>query len=241
MSDTGKVVIEMRDSSETSDELEEFLYRVTHDMKGYIRAIRVLPDWVVEDISEHEIDLPESVVENLTMLQTYAQGMDRMLEGLTDLSRVGRLSDTYAPHDLEGLVEKAWKAVPDCDRFVLDASLDGCMVLGPENDLLKLLGAVLSNAVVHHEGETGVVAIAAQSRGNRVFIRVEDDGPGIDPDYREKIFEPLTTLQPKEQRGTAGLGLTVAQKIVRMLSGSIRVSASSGASGCVFEFDLPAA
>lgn len=231
----------MRDSANTSDELEEFLYRVTHDMKGYIRAIRVLPDWIVEDIAEHEIDLPESVVENMTMLQTYAQGMDRMLEGLTDLSRVGRLSDTYAPHDLEELVEKAWQAVPGRERFVLDRSLNNCIVLGPENDILKLLGALFSNAVIHHEGETGIVAITAEARGNRVHIRVEDDGPGIDPEYREKVFDALTTLQPKEQRGTAGLGLTVSQKIVRMLSGTISINASADTAGCMIELDLPTA
>ncbi|MGP6086392.1 sensor histidine kinase [Antarctobacter jejuensis] len=230
----------MRDVSPSGGEFDSYLYAITHDLKSYSRAMRVIPDWVVEDLAESETALPGDVSDHLSMLQHYARGMDRMLDGLTELSRVGRLADAPSARPLREALERTWAEVADREGFSADFSGVADMVNAPENDLHRLLFAVLSNAVQHHDHDRGQVRAVSRRAGDRVILEISDDGPGIDPAYRAKVFEPLHTLFPKDETGFSGLGLTVARKVVVTLGGEIAVTDTAGGRGCTIQCDLPA-
>lgn len=221
------------------NDADSFLYHVTHDLKTYLRALRVIPEWVAEDLAARDMALPEEVRDNLDLLTAYVAGMDRMLNGLTELSRVGRMSDPVAAHALAPLAATAWAdcgADSDMD-FVCTG--DG-VALGPLNDLTRVFKVLLSNAVIFNDAErgAGVVRVRIDSAGDRLRIAVEDNGPGVPAAYRARVFEPLQTLQPKDSSGTAGIGLAVARKVVEMMGGRIGIEGANPR-GCRVVFDLP--
>ncbi|GAA4217670.1 signal transduction histidine kinase [Sagittula marina] len=231
----------MKDVETDQQDFESYLYIITHDLKTYSRAMRVIPEWIEEDLHGAGMTLPEEVVTHMSMLKSYAQGMDRMLDGLTDLSRVGRLSDPHSAISLCSAIGAAWARMSDNVGFDLDLSGVVGTVQAPQNDLDRLIEALLSNAIIHHGTRSGKIRVSGREDGHRVMLRVLDDGPGIDEGYEEKIFQPLYTLRPKDEVGTAGMGLAIARKVVTLLGGHIGVLESPAGWGCCIECDLPRA
>ena len=217
---------------------DEFLYRVTHDLKSCMRAIRVIPEWVAEDLTAHDITLPPEVAEHFEMLTAHVRAMDRMLEGLTELSRAGRLADPAQPHDLAELARDAWAACPGHEALRFE--IEGAAVLrAPGNDLRRLVSALLSNAILFNDSRQGRVRVRLDQSGGAVGIEVADNGPGIDPAHHETVFQPLVTLHPKDSFGTCGIGLAVARKVVTGLGGCIRIDGGLDGRGCSFAVTLP--
>jgi two-component system sensor histidine kinase FlrB len=103
----------------------------------------------------------------------------------------------------------------------------------------KLLGEALLNLVrnaIEAVGEQGEVHLAATAQGSALRISVTDNGPGLDPAVRRRLFEPFQTTKAD---GT-GLGLSIARKLVESLGGTLRLedAAPRGARAVV---DLPRA
>ncbi|WP_417211089.1 sensor histidine kinase [Antarctobacter sp.] len=233
----------MTQKTASDREFDSYLYAITHDLKGFSRAMRVIPEWIIEDLGQSQVTLPGEVTDHLSMLQHYAHGMDRMLDGLTDLSRVGRLANAPARTSLHDALVQAWAQIGDTDGFSADFTQVDAAVEAPDNDLQRLLQALLKNTISHHDKSTGSVWVKAWPDGNRIILEVNDDGPGIEPAYRDKVFEPLHTLSPKDETGYSGLGLTVSRKVIGTLGGEIAIvdSATPGDRGCTVRCDLPAA
>jgi len=85
--------------------------------------------------------------------------------------------------------------------------------------------------------EQGSVSVSTESAGEKVRVTVRDDGPGISPSVRDRLFDPFVTTKPSGQ-GT-GLGLSICYGIVRRFDGQIRVTSEPG-QGAAFEVILPA-
>lgn len=222
-------------------DFEEFIYCITHDLKSYSRAIRVIPEWIEEDLEGAGQSVPEDVREHVAMLHSYVSGMDRTLEALTALSRVGRLADPPTDIDLGDALTEAWASLPRSGRARLDLPEAPFMIHGPWNDLQRLFGAVLSNGIDHNPSDMPRLRVMALAEGDRVLVRIADNGPGIEPPHREKVFEPLQSLRPKYETGHAGMGLAIARKVVELSGGEIEIGSSEDGGGCVVAFDLPAA
>jgi two-component system, NtrC family, sensor kinase len=110
-------------------------------------------------------------------------------------------------------------------------------VLGNFNDLQQVLTNVLLNArdAVGHGGN---VWINVDGDGDRVVLRVKDDGKGIAPELIDRIFEPLVTT--RRGQGGTGLGLAISRRILEACDGEIRVRSTAG-EGAEFSICLPRA
>jgi signal transduction histidine kinase len=111
---------------------------------------------------------------------------------------------------------------------------DGIAVRADAVQVRRALLNLARNAVAAARG--GHVQLAAVPQDDRVRIEVRDDGPGVAPDLREKIFTPFFTTREK---GT-GLGLAFVREIVRDHGGEVAVRDAPGG-GSVFSFELPRA
>ena len=110
-------------------------------------------------------------------------------------------------------------------------------VCGNFNDLQQVLTNVLLNAR-DAVGERGNIWIDAAENGERVEIRVKDDGKGIPPEVAGRIFEPLVTT--KRGQGGTGLGLAITRRILHASDGDISVQSTPG-HGAEFTISLPRA
>ena len=89
---------------------------------------------------------------------------------------------------------------------------------------------LLKNAVEALEGSGGTVRVRMRRGEGRVTIEVEDDGPGIDPALRDRLFEPFVTSKPAG-RGT-GLGLPISRRIVQEFGGSLDLCSAAERGSC---------
>jgi signal transduction histidine kinase len=117
------------------------------------------------------------------------------------------------------------------------AALPELQVRGNFHDLQQVLTNVLLNARDAVE-EHGNIWITAEESGDRVIIRVKDDGKGIPADMLERIFEPLVTT--KRGQGGTGLGLAITRRILNATEGEISVVSETG-KGAEFTITLPRA
>lgn len=108
---------------------------------------------------------------------------------------------------------------------------------------LQVLANLLSNALRYAPPRSRVVLDAQRTADARVEFRVEDNGPGIAPEDRERVFERFVRLDGARdrERGGSGLGLAIAAELVRQHGGTIRVETARSGSGSRFCFTLPAA
>ena len=106
------------------------------------------------------------------------------------------------------------------------------------NKITWVLTNLISNAM-RYVGEGGNIVLKAEKSGPSVHLSVQDDGPGIPPDYQQKIFQKFVQVKGRENGGS-GLGLAICKEIVRAHGGVIWVE-SPPSRGSTFIFTLPAA
>ena len=113
---------------------------------------------------------------------------------------------------------------------------DDRMVIGSAGDLERLVRNLLENAV-RHSPEGGRVTIELGDRGDRVLLAVCDEGSGILPDEREKIFEPFYRGRGETERSSegAGLGLAIVRQIARAHGGDVELALAASGEGARFE------
>jgi signal transduction histidine kinase len=204
--------------------------------------------------ASHELRTPLSVIEATTTLalsrerdaawyrtafvrvHTESGRIRRLVEDLLWLARFDatRGQADAEPVDVTVLAEQA------VDRFAslaearelslsLDSGLEPAVVTAPPEWLDRLIGVLLDNAC-KYSSPGGTVEVVVRAGGNRVRLEVDDSGPGIPPEERERIFDRFH--RATQQSGGAGLGLAIADAVVRVTNGrwDIGSSAAGGAS-----------
>jgi NtrC-family two-component system sensor histidine kinase KinB len=115
---------------------------------------------------------------------------------------------------------------------------DPLLVRADANKITWVLTNLISNAL-RYVGEDGRIQLRAKRLGSQVQMAVQDNGPGIPPEYQSRIFQKFVQIRGREAGGT-GLGLAICKEIVRAHGGSIWVESGPG-QGSTFSFTLPAA
>jgi signal transduction histidine kinase len=134
------------------------------------------------------------------------------------------------------LTEQLVGIEPTADRrFVLGAVADG--TVQADSDLLAQAIRNLARNAVEHTAGGGSVSLSAVARGDRVEFAVEDDGRGIPPAQRERVFQRFYRAQPSGGDGS-GLGLAIARAIIEAHGGRIW-AAQSASGGARVAFELP--
>jgi signal transduction histidine kinase len=157
----------------------------------------------------------------------------RMRRLLDDLLWLARFDATHAPPNAEP-VDLGILAAQAADRFAVVAEArnlvlevggqdDGLVIAAPPEWLDRLLGVLLDNAC-KYSPDGGTVRVAVATEAGRVRLTVDDSGPGIPEDQRERIFDRFH--RAIEGPAGAGLGLAIADAIVRATGGRWRVGQS---------------
>jgi two-component system, OmpR family, sensor kinase len=212
--------------------------------------------------ASHELRTPLTVIRGqLEVLGAQAnpsgdevRRVERLVEA--EIARISRLVDDLLllakteqaeflrtqPIDLPAFVGELWDAstllAERC--FQLEPVPPGILLADPDR-LTQALRNLLANAIEHTAPERGLVLMRVQSIDNgRVRFVVEDNGPGIPPDQRERVFDRFHRTDSARDRasGGTGLGLAIVDAIVKAHRGSAKVSQSS-MGGARIELELP--
>lgn len=220
----------------SNDDLEQFAYVASHDLRAPLRAIRQLTNWLVEDLGE---TLPNAAQEHINRIQGRVQRMERMLEDLLVYSKIERNDDTVAQTvNLQSLIVHVLDTVVPPDGVTVHIAEDLPTVNIVYTPLELVLRNLVTNAIKHHDDSDVQIWIAATLVDDHVEFTVRDDGPGIDPLYHERIFGLFQTLQSRDQIEGSGMGLAIVRKIVRQYNGTIVVESKEG-QGATFRLTWP--
>jgi len=218
-------------------ELEAFSYSVAHDLRAPLRHI----DGFARMALEKSRGLDDALVKQLSIVVQAAGTMGRMIDGLLNLSRVGRAELQRRPVDMAGLVEKARSQLgPEAARPTLRWEIGALPAASGDPELLQLVWInLLSNALKyssrHPQPEIQVGARTAGD-GKAVFF-VRDNGVGFDMHYGGKLFNVFQRLHRQDEFAGIGIGLAVVRRVIERHGG--RVWAESKINGgATFYFSL---
>jgi signal transduction histidine kinase len=105
--------------------------------------------------------------------------------------------------------------------------------------LEQVLRNLINNAIKHHDKPQGVVVVSAKRVDNVMEFSVQDDGPGIPPQYHETVFKLFQTLKRRDEVEGSGMGLAIVRKLVEQQRGSVTVDSEGNGKGSKFCFRWP--
>ena len=221
------------DLARSNADLEEFAYAASHDLQAPLRAITHLVEWIRDDAPEA---LDAKIARHLDELGLKARNMQHLVDDLLAYSRVGRRDQELEMVDVGEMIDAV------VDLLSPPAGLE--IRRGPELPVFRTEAAALhqvflnliGNAISHHHRAEGAVTIDAEDKGDAWEFRVTDDGPGIDTEDLERVFDRFVRLDP--QAGSTGMGLALVKKIVEREGGKVWVASESG-TGSTFGFTWP--
>ncbi|HEV2528741.1 MAG TPA: ATP-binding protein [Thermomicrobiales bacterium] len=228
-----------RREAEDRTRFRVFIGMVVHDLAGAVNNVQAgleMLSWsnTLRSTSEEEQVATQAVNGGVSQ-------MSRLLDDLRDAAAIGadRFVVRPVPMDLVEVVREVvdrQRLSAGSRRLALDAPdrLDGAW---DRDRIGQLLGNLVSNACKYSPAG-GEVTVRVGASSGRVVVSVTDDGPGIEPDQQERIFEPFARLETHHDLPGTGLGLWIARAIVDAHGGHIRVEGAPGL-GTTFTVDLP--
>ncbi|HVW14774.1 MAG TPA: ATP-binding protein [Mucilaginibacter sp.] len=216
-----------------NDELNQFAYVVSHDLKAPIRGISNVVQWIQEDLTD---ELSPSMKKYLDIIPERLKRMADLVDGLLEYARIGRGKYPKEEVDVAVLItELAELIVPNEYKL----TVKNLPVLHTEKILLaQVFGNLLSNAVKYTSASNAHIEVSCAEHINFYEFAVSDNGIGIEKEYHEKIFEMFQTLREKHDEESTGIGLAIVKKIVEKNEGAISV-VSSANTGAKFVFTWP--
>ena len=230
-----RVAIRTAEAERHVKELEQFAYVTSHDLKAPLRGIANLATWLEEDLQEK---LTTATREQLGLLRDRVQRMNALIEGLLEYSRIGKTAQSMVSVDTGKLLNEIIDSLSPPDGFTIDVAADMPTLHTDRLQLYQVFSNLLSNSLKHRRDEQGHIAITVQERGEYYEFTVTDDGPGIAPQYHDKIFMMFQTLTVNDYGSNTGIGLALVKKIVQEHGGSITLESEEG-HGATFRFGWP--
>jgi hypothetical protein len=230
-----RVALRTAEAERHVQELEQFAYVTSHDLKAPLRGIANLSAWLEEDLQDK---LTEPTREQLELLRDRVQRMNALIEGLLEYSRIGKAAHSIAGVDTGELLTEVIDSLSPPDGFTVDVAADMPTLHTDRLHLNQVFSNLIGNSIKHVNNEQGHVWIKVRDRGEYYEFTVSDDGPGIATEYHDKVFMMFQTLGVNDYGSNTGIGLALVKKIVQEHGGSITLESEEG-SGATFRFTWP--
>jgi PAS domain S-box-containing protein len=211
---------------DTVAELESFSYSISHDLRAPLRAMTGFGELLAEEYGDR---IGPEGRDYLRRIITASRRMDRLTQDVLVYSRVSRTELPLVPVDLEALVTGIVESYPQFHAELADVIVRGPFprVLGNEAALMQCVSNLMSNAVKFvAPGVRPRVEVSAETLGERVRLAVLDNGIGIPPEARGKIFGIFERLH-NGYEGT-GIGLAVVRRAMERMGGSVDFCSEPG-------------
>ncbi len=225
----------MHELESANEELKNFGYVVSHDLKAPLRAIGSLADWISTDYADKFDDEGK---EHMRLLIGRVRRMDGLIDGILQYSRVGRVKETIIAVELNRLVQEVIDLLAPPENITVSIVNPLPTVMTEPTRIQQLFQNLLSNAIKYMDKPEGEIRIACVADGSQWKFSIADNGPGIDQQHFEKIFQLFQTLAPRDRVESTGVGLALVKKIVEMYGGRIWLESTVGR-GSTFFFTLP--
>ena len=214
----------------SNQELDAFAYAASHDLRAPLRGIANLAQWIEEDM---EGTLSESTRDMLALMRSRMHRMEALIDGILEYSRAGRVHHRPDRVNVGRLVRDVVDLLsPETALISIDGDLPE--IVAERLPLQQVFQNLIGNAVKH--GGPGVrIDVSARDGGAYWEFRVRDDGPGIAPEFHDRVWGIFQTLEARDKIEGAGIGLSLVKKLVESQGGRAWIESSPGG-GATFAF-----
>ena len=217
---------------------KEFVANVSHELRSPITSIRGFAEGMADGVIPEE-EHPKY----LRLVVDESKRLSALVNDLLALSRLERddAKPDWSVFDINEILRTAIiRRIPDMEAKKIDIACepetDPCMVRADRDRIEQVVINLLDNAI-KFTGENGKITLDSRVRGKTAEITVSDDGIGVDPADREKIFDRFFTVDRAHTAGKGtGLGLSICQRIIEMHGQSLRLLDTE--KGASFRFTL---
>lgn len=217
-------VTELSSLRETNSNLERFVYVASHDLKAPLRGIATTAKFIEEEIGR--TTSPEAR-EYLRLLRGRVTRMDALIEGILSHARGGE-DDVKQTVNVEELARETFELLapgPNV-RFRLAPGLP--TLTTSKAPLQQVFLNLFSNALTHSKRCDVSITVSCEREGELYRFCVGDNGPGIAPEFHERVWEMFQTLQPRDAGEGSGIGLATVKKIVESRGGKVAIESTPG-------------
>jgi light-regulated signal transduction histidine kinase (bacteriophytochrome) len=218
-----------------TQELDQFAYIASHDLKAPLRAIANLSEWIEEDIFDQ---LNEDNQYQMQLLRGRVHRLDALIDAMRQYSRAGRITGTPERVDVEALLKQVIETLTPPPEFTIEVAPGMPTLVTMRSLLEQVFSQLIDNAIKHHPKADGKVKISVQEQSDTYEFAVTDNGEGIAPEFHERVFAIFQTLQARDEVENTGVGLAIAKRIVEGQGGTIRLESQEG-QGTTFYFTWP--
>jgi PAS domain S-box-containing protein len=221
-----------------NEELTHFAYAVAHDLREPLRTIATFSELLHRSFKNGSQAGIETAIHHIV---AGTQRMQTLLNDLLAYSRAGGSQESAVLVDTNAALSLALDnlkaAIAESGATITSDSLPP--VPGHSAHIVEVFQNLVGNAIKYRSESAPHVQICAQKNDHEWIFSVRDNGEGIRPEHREKIFRPFTRLHGGDIPGT-GMGLAICSKIIERYGGRMWVTSQPG-EGSEFFFSLPEA
>ncbi|MBI1891485.1 MAG: hypothetical protein HYS18_12615 [Burkholderiales bacterium] len=218
-----------------NEELTNFSYVVSHDLKAPLRAIGSLSTWLKDDFGD---GLNQEGKEHLNLLIARVKRMDALINGILEYSRVGRVHEAKSAVDIADSIKASIELldIPSTIQVKIETAMP--TLRAAPIRMQQVFQNIIGNAVKYMDKPEGKIDIGCIDENHAWHFYVRDNGPGIEEKNFNKIFQLFQTLVPRDRVESTGVGLAIVKKIIEVYNGRIWVESQLG-QGSSFHFTLP--
>ncbi len=225
----------MSELESVNNELKDFAYVVSHDLKAPLRGIKALADWISTDYGDK---FDEEGAEQMALLVNRVDRMHNLIDGILQYSRLGRVMEEQEEIDLNKLIPGVIDMVSAPENIEITADENLPTITCERTRITQIFENLLSNAVKYMDKPEGRIHTGCSDDGDFWKFSISDNGPGIEQQHFERVFRIFQTLQSRDEFESTGVGLTLVKKIVEQYGGKVRLESEPG-KGATFYFTLP--
>ena len=225
------------DLRRANEDLQQFAYSASHDLQEPIRNVAVYSEIIAK---RYQSVLDEDGRQFLGFLTEGGRRLATLINDLLAYTRAGVLESSVGKASSSAVLQRVLSSLAEAIResgaeITADPLPD---VYIAETHLQQLFQNVISNALKYRRDEALRIHISATQQGATVRFSVQDNGIGIDPQYKEKIFGVFKRLHRDQKYSGTGIGLAICQRVVERYGGRIWVESLPG-QGATFYFTVP--
>ena len=219
----------------TNQDLDQFAYVASHDLKAPLRGIASLSEWIEESLADK---MDGETRNQMRLLRGRVHRLEALINGILSYSRVSRIREKVETVHVGTLLTESRDLLsPPPEASIVIAN--GMPTLQAERAPLQQVFLNLMSNALKHAGRPDVrIEINCADAGAFHDFTVKDNGPGIDPRYHERVWGIFQTLESRDKVEGTGIGLSVVKKIVDTRGGRVAIDSEPGA-GATFHIFWP--
>ncbi|GEM_PF-2398797 len=227
-------VVDKKILHEVNAKLEKFAYTVAHDLKSPLNSQAGLIKLLELTLNP---DPNSDIDECITKLKRMNEKMKSLVEGVLSYSLAQSKAIEKEEVDLKELVEEVIEIDNFNEKADIEIRNELPVVFFNRTGATQIVRNLLDNAIKYSNKTRCVINIESEEKNKHYEIRFIDNGPGIPPEYQEKIFQLFNQIDPSLKTDSVGIGLATIKSIIEASGGKIWLNSKQG-EGSTFIFTI---